>query len=305
MASAPPADAPRSKRNAAWLSVALTGSSVGVKGAVAIATGSSAILAETAHSFSDLLAAVIALLAVRAADRPPDPTHPFGHQKLEHVSAVIEGLILVVVAVFVAAQAARSFGDPVENSALGVVVMGVSATAAFLVARRVSRVARASHSAALEADSAHIAADVWSSVGTGAALVVIALTGWNEVDAIFGIAIAAWVAATGGRLALNGMRVLIDETVSGDDLEAIRSALEEARPAGVISYHRLRARRSGATRHVDVHVVVDANMTVREAHAITDAIERSIEDRLPAADVVVHVEPAGAEPEADAVLGSR
>ena len=303
MASALPADARRAKWRAALLSVALTGGSVGVKGAVALVTGSSAILAETAHSFSDLLAAVIALLAVRAADRPPDPNHPFGHQKLEHVSAVVEGLILIAVAGFVVVQAARSFGDPVENSALGIAVMAVSAGASFFVARRVARVARASHSAALEADSAHIAADVWSSVGTAAALLVIGLTGWNEVDAIFGIAVSAWVAATGGRLALNGLRVLIDESVSSDDLELIRSALEEARPAGVLSYHRLRARRSGATRHVDVHVVVDPGMTVREAHVITDEIERSIADRLPAADVVVHVEPAGTEPEADAAFG--
>ena len=303
MASAPPVDASRSKRRAAWLSVALTGSSVAAKGAVALATGSSAILAETAHSFSDLLAAVIALLAVRAADRPPDPRHPFGHQKLEHVSAVVEGLILIVVAGFVVLQAARSFGEPVENSALGIAVMALSAGAAYFVARRVSRVARASHSAALEADSAHLAADVWSSVGTAAALLVIGLTGWNEVDAIFAIAISAWIAATGGRLALNGMRVLIDESVSADDLEAIRTALDDAKPAGVLSYHRLRARRSGATRHVDVHVVVDPGMTVREAHAITDEIERSIEDRLPAADVVVHVEPAGTEPEPDAEFG--
>lgn len=297
------ADHRRSKARAAWLSVALTGSSVAVKGAVAVATGSSAILAETAHSFSDLLAAIIALVAVRAADRPADPRHPFGHQKLEHVSAVIEGLILIVVAGFVAIQAARSFGEPVENSALGIVVMAISAGAAFFVARRVSRVAKQSHSAALEADSAHLAADVWSSVGTAVALVIIALTGWTEVDAIFAIAISAWIAATGGRLALNGMRVLVDESVSQDDLDVIRTALDEARPAGVISYHRLRARRSGAIRHVDVHVVVDPGMTVSDAHRITDDIEAAVEARLPAADVIVHVEPAGTEPEADAALG--
>ena len=295
-----PLDAPRSKRRAAWLSVALTGSSVAVKGAVAVATGSSAILAETAHSFSDVLAALIALAAVRAADRPPDPKHPFGHQKLEHVSAVIEGLILIVVALFVVLQSARSFGEPVENSALGIIVMGVSAGASFFVARRVARVAKTSHSAALEADSAHIAADVWSSAGTAAALIVIAVTGWVEVDAIFGIAISAWVAVTGGRLVLNGVRVLVDETVSQDDLDTIRDTLESTKPAGVISYHRLRARRSGAVRHVDVHVVVDPQMTVAEAHVITDAIEASLEERLPSADVVVHVEPSGSEPEPDA-----
>jgi cation diffusion facilitator family transporter len=301
MSNALPIDAPRSKRRAAWLSVALTGSSVAVKGAVAVATGSSAILAETAHSFSDLLAALIALAAVRAADRPPDPQHPFGHQKLEHVSAVVEGLILIVVALFVVIQSARSFGAPVENSGLGIVVMGISAGASFFVARRVSRVAKNSHSAALEADSAHIAADVWSSAGTAAALVIIALTGWVEVDSIFGIAISAWVAATGGRLVLNGVRVLVDETVSQDDLDTIRDTLESTKPAGVISYHRLRARRSGAVRHVDVHVVVDAQMTVAEAHVITDRIETSLEERLPSADVVVHVEPAGSEPEPDAL----
>ncbi len=279
----------------------MTGTSVAVKGAVAVATGSSAILAETAHSFSDLLAALIALAAVRAADRPPDPKHPFGHQKLEHVSAVIEGLILIVVALFVVIQSARSFGEPVENSALGIVVMGLSAGASFFVARRVSRVAKSSHSAALEADSAHIAADVWSSAGTAAALIVIAITGWVEVDSIFGIAISAWVAVTGGRLVLNGVRVLVDETVSQDDLDTIRDTLERSKPAGVISYHRLRARRSGAVRHVDVHVVVNPQMTVAEAHVITDRIEASLEERLPSADVVVHVEPAGSEPEPDAL----
>ena len=249
----------------------MTGSSFGVKGLVALATGSSAVLAETAHSFSDLLAAVIALLAVRAADRPADPQHPFGHQKLEHVSAVIEGLLLVIVAGFVAVMAARSFGDPIENSGIGIVVMMVSAGASFFVARRVSRVAKEAHSAALEADSAHIAADVWSSLGTAAALGIIAV------------------------------RVLVDESVSQDDLDVIRDALDEAKPAGVLSYHRLRARRSGATRHVDVHVVVDADMTVSAAHSITDQIEAMLEERLPAADVVVHVEPAGSVPEPDAV----
>jgi len=301
MPSAPLAHRSQVKRRAAWLSVALTGTSVTAKGLVALATGSSAVLAETAHSFSDLLAAVIALLAIRAADRPPDLQHPFGHQKLEHVSAVVEGLILIGVAGFVAIVAARSFGHPVENSAAGIIVMGLSAGASFFVARRLSRVAKESHSAALEADSAHIAADVWSSLGTAVALCIVALTGWVEVDAIVGIAVAGWVAAIGGRLTLSGVRVLVDESVSQGDLEAIRAALDASRPAGVLSYHRLRARRSGATRHVDVHVVVDPEMTVSAAHRITDEIESAVADRLPAADVIVHVEPAGSEPEPDAV----
>ncbi len=301
MAAIPHPDRARRKRRAAWLSVALTSSAFAGKGAVALATGSSAVLAETAHSLSDLLAALIALVAVRAADRPPDPRHPFGHQKLEHVSAVVEGALLVVVAGFVAVRAAQSFGDPVEHSELGIGVMLLFAALSWIVARRVSRVARESHSAALEADSAHIAADVWSSLGTAAALVVVLATGWNEADAIVAIGISAWIAATGTRLALRGVRVLVDETVPQDELDQVRAVLEEARPAGVEGYHRLRARRSGATRHIDVHVVVDPSMTVGEAHRITDAIEDAVGERLPAADVVVHVEPSGSEPEADAL----
>lgn len=299
MSAAPPTDHARRKWRAAWLSVGLTSSAFAAKGVVALITGSSAVLAETAHSLSDLVAALIALVAVRAADRPPDPRHPFGHQKLEHVSAVVEGLLLVVVAGFVAIRAAQSFGEPVEHSGLGIAVMLVFAGLSFVVARRVRRVARESHSAALEADSAHISADVWSSLGTAAALIVVAASGWAEADAIVAIGISAWIAATGGRLALNGMRVLVDESVSQDDLDAIRDALDEARPDGVLSYHRLRARRSGATRHVDVHVVVDPDMTVRDSHAIADRIETAVEDRLPSADVVVHIEPAGTQPETD------
>jgi len=90
VSAAPPTDHARRKWRAAWLGVVLTASAVAAKGAVALVTGSSAVRAETAHSLSDLLAARIALVAVRAADRPPDPRHPFGHQKLEHVSAVVE-----------------------------------------------------------------------------------------------------------------------------------------------------------------------------------------------------------------------
>jgi len=247
VSAAPPTDHARRKWRAAWLGVVLTASAVAAKGAVALVTGSSAVRAETAHSLSDLLAARIALVAVRAADRPTRATRSAGHQKLEHVSAVVEGLLLVVVAAFVAIRAAQSFGEPVEHSGLGITVMLVFAGLSSAVARRVGRVARASHSAALEADSAHISADVWSSLGTAAALIVVAVSGWAEADAIVAIGISAWIAATGGRLALNGMRVLVDESVSQDDLDAIRDALDEARPDGVVSYHRLRARRSGAT----------------------------------------------------------
>ena len=290
------------KQRAAWLSVAANAVAVLVKFATAFVTGSSAILSEAAHSTGDLTASVIALLSVRAADRPPDPGHPFGHQKFEHVSGVVEGAMIVVAAGAVAVLALSSLGDPIDHGAAGVVVMLGAAIANVLVARRLRMVARETQSAALDADAAHLSADVVTSLGAAAALLLVAATGIRQLDGIVACLIAVFVARTGVGLVVRGARVLVDEAVPEAEVAVIHEVLERSRADGVVGYHRLRARRAGAVRHVDLHLMLDPTMSVSRAHDITDAIEEELETRLGHTDVVIHIEPATHEPEQDSSL---
>lgn len=290
----------RRKRGAAWLSVCANAGAMLLKLAAGLVTGSSAILSEAAHSFSDLLAAVIALFSVRAADRPADRTHPFGHEKIEHVSGVVEGALIIVAAGGVVLLALTHFGDPVAHSGLGIAVMLGTAAVNVVVGRRVRRVSRETHSAALEADAAHLSADVVTSLGAAGALVLVAVTGINELDAIVACLIAVAVARTGVRLVVAGTRVLVDVAIPPDEVAIVHEVLDGA--PEVRGWHRLRARQAGAVRHIDLHLLVDPEMSVAHAHAITDAIEAELEQRLGGADVVIHIEPATHVPAPDEAL---
>ena len=294
------ADTSRRKRAAAWLSVAANSGAVVLKLGAAVLTGSSAVLSEAAHSFADLTASVTALVSVRAGDRPADPGHPFGHEKIENVSGVIEGAMILVTAVGVAALAITHLGAPIVHSGWGIAVMLVTATSNVMVGRRVRKVSRDTHSAALEANAAHLSADVMTSLGAAAALTLVALTGVPELDAIAACVIAVLVARTGLELVVKGTRVLVDEAISAREVAIVHEVL--AGTTEIRGWHRLRARRAGATRHIDLHLLVDPSMSVAGAHEITDAIEAALELRLGGADVVIHIEPATLVPAPDEAL---
>ncbi len=294
------AETTRRKRSAAWLSVGANFGAMLLKLGAAVVTGSSAVLSEAAHSFADLTASVIALVSIRAADRPPDPGHPFGHEKIEHVSGVIEGAVILVAAVAVAVLAITHLGDPIVNSSWGIAVMLVTAAGNVVVGRRVRRVSRETHSAALEADAAHLSADVVTSLGAAGALALVALTGVHELDAIVACVIAVLVARTGLELVVKGTRVLVDEAIPEREVQIVHEVLDGT--AEIRGWHRLRARRAGATRHIDLHLLVDPTMSVARAHEITDAIEAALELRLGGADVVIHIEPATLVPAPDEAL---
>jgi divalent metal cation (Fe/Co/Zn/Cd) transporter len=141
-----------------------------------------------------------------------------------------------------------------------------------------------------------------TSLGVAGALLAVTLTGVAELDQLTAMAIAGFTALTGLRLILGGVRVLVDEAVPEHEVAVIRAALERADPTVVRGYHRLRARRSGSIRHIDLHLMVAADTSVGRAHQITDAIEAEIERQLPDADVVIHIEPHDHRPERDATL---
>ena len=283
-----------SKTGAAALSVASNSALILLKAIAGTVTGSVALLTEALHSATDLVASIVALFSLRAADAPADESHPYGHEKIEDMAAAIEGVLILVGSVVIAFEAVRHLieGTGVHRLGVALVVLGVSIVVNFVVSRRLSTRAVATSSPALAADAAHLTTDMLSSFGVLVALAIVAVTGWEWLDPVVALMVAAVVAVAGVRILTRSSRVLVDETLPDPELEAIRAVVLEFADAGIVGFHELRGRQAGARRHVDLHVQFRARMTLEEAHGIAHRLQQAIRERLGPADVLIHLEPA-------------
>lgn len=294
---AAPADARldhKLKSRAAAVSIASNATLIVFKLVAGILSGSIAIISEALHSGSDLVAALIAFWSVRRAAEPPDERHHYGHEKVENLSGVIEALLIIAAAGVIIYEAVAKIldGPEIDHIWLGVGVMFVSGVVNLIVSGKVLYpVARRTESAALEADAAHLRTDVYTSFGVAGGLLLVKLTGWEYFDPVIAIAVAVLIVKTGYELVMQSTRVLLDETLPEDELEEIRRCVSEHRGDIIAGYHKLRARRAGSRRHVDLHIVVDETLTVAEAHDVAEHIEEDIRACIPNTDVLVHVEP--------------
>jgi len=282
------------KSRAAAVSIASNLTLVAFKLVVGILSGSIAIISEALHSGSDLAAALIAFWSVRRAAQPPDELHHYGHEKVENLSGVIEALLIIAAAAVIIFEGVSKIidGPSLDHIWLGIGVMVVSGVANLIVSRKVLYpVARRTQSAALEADAAHLLTDVYTSFGVAGGLLLVELTGWPYFDPIAAIAVAVLIIRTGYELVMQSTRVLLDETLPPEELEEIRRCVKEHRGDLISGYHKLRARRAGSRRHIDLHITVDENLTVAQAHDIAEHIAADIRDCLPNSDVLVHIEP--------------
>lgn len=282
------------KSRAAAISIASNATLIVFKLVVGVLSGSIAIISEALHSGSDLVAALIAFWSVRRAAEPPDERHQYGHEKVENLSGVIEALLIIAAAGVIIFEGVMKIidGPELDRIWLGIGVMVVSGVANLVVSMKVLYpVARRTESAALEADAAHLKTDVYTSFGVAGGLLLVKLTGWDYLDPIAAIAVAVLIIKTGYDLVMQSTRVLLDETLPDEELDKIRRCVQEHRGDIIAGYHKLRARRAGSRRHVDLHVVVDETLTVAEAHDIAEHIEEDIRACIPNTDVLVHVEP--------------
>jgi len=266
---------------------------------VGIMIGSVAVISEAVHSGMDLVAALIALFAVRAAARPADEEHPYGHGKAENISGTIEALLIFAAAAWIIWEAARKLMSEhkVEMLGWGVAVMAFSAIVNLIVSEMLFRTAREADSIALEADAWHLRTDVYTSLGVVGALGFIALTETHFtslhahwIDPVAAIAVALLIIGAAWRLTVNSARDLMDVALPEAEEQAIRAALS-GEVEDVRGFHKLRTRKAGSQRFVDVHVLVDPRMTVARAHQVAYAVETAIKEHLPRTAVVVHMEP--------------
>lgn len=289
----PPAGGSRTPLRAAGLSIASNTLLTLLKLVTGLLTGSVSVVAEAIHSANDLLASLLAYYAIRKAGEPPDAEHQYGHGKYESVSAFIEALLIIGAAVGVAWVALRRLlsgeGAELEHGP-ALLVMGFSVVANLLVSAYLFRVARRYDSVALKADAWHLRADVYTSGGVLTALALIWLTDWHVVDPLAALAVAGLIFYQGGRISREALQQLVDRSLPATELALIRDLLAEHEHL-FVDYHRLRARKAGRERHLDLHLVTCPEMTVQESHKVCDHLEREIEERLPQSRVVIHVEP--------------
>jgi cation diffusion facilitator family transporter len=282
-----------SKTSAAGLSIASNSVLIVLKIVAGAVTGSIAILTEAVHSAIDLLASVVAFYSVRKAEEPPDPSHPYGHEKVENLTAALEGVLILVGAAIIIYESVRRLLTPsgVDTVGVGIAVVGFSAVANFGVSEYLYRRARETGSPALEGDAAHLRTDAFTSLGVLVGLVLVKVTGADRFDPITALVIAAAIVWSGVRIVNRSSRVLVDEALPGDELEMVRRTIEAYAAPEVSGFHKLRARQAGSRRHIDLHVQFREGTTLERAHEVSHELQSAIAARLRDADVLIHLEP--------------
>jgi cation diffusion facilitator family transporter len=292
----PAAQAPQ-KIRAVRVSIVSTSLLIALKIAAGAITGSIAMVTEAAHSAIDLVAAIVAYFGVRKADEPADESHPYGHAKIENLAAAIEGMLILVGAGVIIYVATLRLVDPpeVESLGIGIAVIAFSVVANVIVSQYLYRQAALTDSPALEADGAHLRTDAATSAGVLVALILVQITGVDWLDPLVALMVAVAIVAAGVRILSRTSRVLVDEALPPEELEAIRAAIEGHGAEEVAGFHKLRARRAGSRRYIDLHVQFADGTTLSRAHELTHELQGEIRNAVRGADVLIHLEPESHE----------
>lgn len=279
------------RRLAAW-SIVVAAGVMALKFAAWRMTGSVALYSDALESIVNVIAAAAALWAISVSHKPADDDHQFGHHKAEYFAAVLEGVLIVVAALLIIAEAWRAFQNPtpIEQAWAGLGVNGVAAAINGVWAMLLIRVGRREKSPALEADGHHVMTDVVTSVGVIAGLVGAVLTGWHMLDPLLALMVALNILWQGWKVIGSSLDGLMDKAVPLEETVRIRDIIS-ANSAGALEVHDLKTRIAGRATFIEFHMVVDAGMSVGDSHAICDRIEAALKAGLPSVRVVIHVEP--------------
>jgi cation diffusion facilitator family transporter len=239
------------------------------------------------------MASIVAYFSIRKAEEPADESHPYGHEKVENLAAALEGVLILVGAGIIVYESSRRLMDPpeVESLGFGIAAIGVSVVVNLGVSGYLYRRARQTHSPALEGDAAHLRTDAATSLAVLAGLALVAITDVKALDPIVALVVAAAIVWAGIRLISRSSRVLVDEALPDEELAAVAKAIEARGAPEVAGFHKLRARRAGSRRYVDLHVQFRAGTTLERAHELSHELQTAIRKRLHRADVLIHIEP--------------
>jgi cation diffusion facilitator family transporter len=279
------------KQKAAFVSVISNTSLVLMKLTAGVMMGSISVISEAIHSGIDLIASWVAYISVKKSSVPADEDHPYGHGKYENISGFFEAILIFVAAGMIIYEAAKKlmYKGEIEELGWGIGVMGISTVVNIGVSRMLYRVAKREHSIALEADAMHLSVDVFTSLGVLAGLVAIRITDIHLLDPAIALVVAAMILRGSWGLTRRTLDDLADKSLPEEDIAIVKGVL--ARYPMIRSFHRLRSRRSGKQREIDIHIHVDGTTDVNTAHELCNNIEHDIRAAFSETYVVIHIEP--------------
>jgi cation diffusion facilitator family transporter len=280
----------------AWLSIAAAITTIALKAGAYLLTGSVGLLSDAIESIINLVAAAMALWMLTVAARPPDESHMYGHGKAEYFSSTVEGILILVAAGGIAYTAVERLLKPLPLMQLGT-GLGISFAAAlinFVVARVLLTAGNKYRSITLDADAQHLMTDVWTSVAVIGGVGAVALTGWQVLDPLVALGVAANIIWTGIQLVQRSVAGLMDASLPDKDQQKIEAVLSKYREKG-IEFHALRTRQAASRCFISVHVLVPGEWTVHDSHHIAEELESDIRQAIRDAVVFTHLEPVDDE----------
>ncbi len=276
----------------AFLSIIAAVTTIAMKSVAYWLTGSVGLLSDALESIVNLVAAAFTMAMLVVAARPPDEDHRYGHEKVEYFSSALEGVLILVAAVSIAAAAVTRLMNPqpLERIGIGLVVTLAASVVNLVVARVLLRAGRRANSIALEADGQHLMTDVWTSVAVVIGVALVEPSGWVLLDPVVALAAAAHIASTAVRLIRRSALGLMDTSLDVAQQQVIEEALQPFRNQGV-QFHAVRTRQSGGRNFVSFHVLVPGHWTVAAGHAMLEQIEAAVRERIVNVSVFTHLEP--------------
>ncbi len=281
-----------SLRRFAWLSIGAALATLLLKGAAWWLTGSVGLLSDAMESLVNLAAAIVTLAMLALAARPADEDHAFGYSKAEYFASGFEGMLILAAATAIVVAATDRLVNPraITSVGAGVAISAIAAGVNLAVAVVLRRAARQFRSIALEADAKHLMTDVWTTAGVIVAIFLVAATGWQRIDPIVALAVAANILWSGVTLVRRSFLGLLDRALPAEERRAIEAVLDAYGKEGV-RFHALRTREAAGRSFVSVHVLVPGHWTVQRGHDVLERIEADVRARLPEASVFTHLEP--------------
>jgi cation diffusion facilitator family transporter len=277
----------------AVLSIITSVVTLGLKFGAYFLTGSVSLLSDALEAFVNLAAGMIAFGALTIAARPADASHSYGHDKAEYFASGVEGVLILVAAGSIAYAAfPRIFApQPLANLGIGLSVAVAAAIANFVTARLMLDVARRHDSITIEADARHLLTDVWTTAAVVAGLLIVWFAPeWSVLDPLIALAVAAHIVFTGIDLLRRSANGLMDAALPAGEIQRIEAVVAARLPRHA-DFQAMRTRKAGARRFIEFNLLVPGSTPVSDAHRLCDLLEDAIQDALPNASVLIHVEP--------------
>lgn len=274
------------------VSIAVAVATIILKFIAWLLTGSIGLLSDAAESVVNLVAAGVALIVILWSTRPADEDHAYGHEKADYLSAALEGALILLAAVTIAYAAIERLINPVELTAVGV-GLAVSAAASILnllAARLLIRTGKEESSLVLVADGRHLMTDVVTSIGVIVGVGLVWLTGWERLDPIIALLVAANIIRTGAGLVSNSMSGLMDKALPDNELARVGEILDRYENHET-HFHALRTRQAGRRTFISVHVLVPGDWSVKQGHDLLERLEQDLREPFEQATIFTHLEP--------------